>query len=45
VLPADQRPDTPEQLVAGIAAEMAFARDELFDLGLYPAAAATAKAS
>ncbi len=37
VLPADQRPETPEQLAAGIAAELAFARDELLDLGLYAA--------
>ena len=29
-----QRPETPEQLAAGIAAELAFARDELLDLGL-----------
>jgi sugar phosphate isomerase/epimerase len=41
VLPADQRPDTPEQLAAGIAAELAFARDEFLDLGLYPTAATT----
>ena len=37
VLPADQRPETPNQLAAGIAAELAFARDEMLDLGLYPA--------
>jgi sugar phosphate isomerase/epimerase len=37
VLPVDQRPDTPDQLAAGIAAELAFARDELYALGLAPA--------
>ncbi|GAA1810004.1 metabolite traffic protein EboE [Planosporangium flavigriseum] len=37
VLPEDQRPDTPDQLAAGIAAELAFARDELYSLGLAPA--------
>jgi hypothetical protein len=40
VLPVDQRPETPEQLAAGIAAELAFTRDELLDLGLRPANAA-----
>ncbi|MDI1459368.1 metabolite traffic protein EboE [Catellatospora sp. KI3] len=34
VLPPGQRPDTPEQLAAGIAAELAFAREELRGLGL-----------
>jgi sugar phosphate isomerase/epimerase len=37
VLPAGQRPDTPGELAAGIAAELAFARDELYALGLAPA--------
>jgi sugar phosphate isomerase/epimerase len=37
VLPADLRPDTPAELAAGIAAELAFARDELYALGLAPA--------
>jgi sugar phosphate isomerase/epimerase len=37
VLPVDQRPDTPDQLAAGIAAELAFARAELYSLGLAPA--------
>jgi sugar phosphate isomerase/epimerase len=37
VLPADLRPDTPDELAAGIAAELAFARDELYALGLAPA--------
>jgi len=34
VLPAARRPDGPTQLAAGIAAELAFARDELGALGL-----------
>ncbi|MEV0731404.1 metabolite traffic protein EboE [Polymorphospora sp. NPDC050346] len=34
VLPAAHRPGTPDQLAAGIAAELAFARDELLALGL-----------
>jgi hypothetical protein len=34
VLPAGQRPDTPDQLAAGIAAELAYARDLLEELGL-----------
>jgi sugar phosphate isomerase/epimerase len=37
VLPAELRPDTPGQLAAGIAAELAFTRDELQALGLVPA--------
>jgi hypothetical protein len=36
VLPPAQRPTTPDQLAAGIAAELAFARDELCALGLAP---------
>jgi sugar phosphate isomerase/epimerase len=36
VLPPDRRPDGPEALAAGIAAEVAFARDTLRDLGLKP---------
>jgi hypothetical protein len=34
VLPAARRPRSPAQLAAGIAAELAFARDELLALGL-----------
>jgi sugar phosphate isomerase/epimerase len=34
VLPAGQRPDAPDQLAAGIAAELAYARDLLEELGL-----------
>ncbi len=34
VLPAEHRPQTSEQLAGGIAAELAFARDELCALGL-----------
>jgi sugar phosphate isomerase/epimerase len=34
VLPAELRPDNPAQLAAGIAAELAFARDRLTGLGL-----------
>ncbi|MEV1288079.1 metabolite traffic protein EboE [Micromonospora sp. NPDC049679] len=34
VLPVAHRPETPEQLAGGIAAELAFARDELLALGL-----------
>jgi hypothetical protein len=37
VLPAGLRPETPDQLAAGIAAELAFTRDELQTLGLVPA--------
>ncbi|MGC5032583.1 metabolite traffic protein EboE [Micromonospora sp. DT229] len=36
VLPAARRPDTDAELAAGIAAELAFARDELVALGLTP---------
>jgi hypothetical protein len=36
VLPPQQRPRTPEELAAGIAAELAFTRDELIGLGLAP---------
>ncbi|HEX5540384.1 MAG TPA: metabolite traffic protein EboE [Micromonospora sp.] len=36
VLPAAHRPVTPDQLATGIAAELAFARDELSALGLRP---------
>ena len=36
VLPAARRPGTDAELAAGIAAELAFARDELIDLGLTP---------
>jgi sugar phosphate isomerase/epimerase len=38
VLPQRQRPGTDEQLAAGIAAELAFTRDALTDLGLTPEA-------
>ncbi|MEV0129524.1 metabolite traffic protein EboE [Dactylosporangium sp. NPDC050688] len=34
VLPASQRPTGPQQLAAGMAAELAYARDTLHDLGL-----------
>jgi hypothetical protein len=34
VLPPAQRPATPAQLAAGIAAELRFTRDELLTLGL-----------
>ncbi|MGN9890564.1 metabolite traffic protein EboE [Micromonospora sp. L31] len=37
VLPAARRPRTDAELAAGIAAELAFARDELVALGLAPA--------
>ncbi|MEU5790815.1 metabolite traffic protein EboE [Micromonospora purpureochromogenes] len=37
VLPAARRPRTDAELAAGIAAELAFARDELVALGLTPA--------
>jgi sugar phosphate isomerase/epimerase len=37
VLPPDQRPDGPAALAEGIAAELAFTRDELLGLGLVPA--------
>ncbi|MEV6709716.1 hypothetical protein AB0M60_28595, partial [Micromonospora wenchangensis] len=37
VLPAARRPRTDAELAAGIAAELAFARDELVTLGLTPA--------
>jgi hypothetical protein len=36
VLPPDRRPDGPEALAAGIAAEVAYARDTMRDLGLKP---------
>ena len=36
VLPADQRPDTPAELAAGIAAELAYARDLLAQLEVKP---------
>ncbi|GAA2368894.1 xylose isomerase [Catellatospora methionotrophica] len=36
VLPPAQRPVTPAQLASGLAAELAFARDELTALGLTP---------
>lgn len=36
VLPEAQRPTTPDELAAGIAAELAFTRDELTGLGLTP---------
>ncbi len=36
VLPAGRRPSTDAELAAGIAAELAFARDELVALGLTP---------
>ncbi|HEX5596887.1 MAG TPA: metabolite traffic protein EboE [Micromonosporaceae bacterium] len=36
VLPQAHRPATPDQLASGIAAELAFARDELSALGLCP---------
>ncbi|MEV6812519.1 metabolite traffic protein EboE [Micromonospora sp. NPDC051296] len=36
VLPAERRPRTDADLAAGIAAELAFARDELVTLGLTP---------
>ncbi|MFC6021736.1 metabolite traffic protein EboE [Plantactinospora solaniradicis] len=39
VLPAAQRPGSDEELATGIAAELAFARDELTALGLTPAPA------
>ncbi|MBE1492770.1 metabolite traffic protein EboE [Plantactinospora soyae] len=42
VLPAAQRPESDEELAAGIAAELAFARDELTALGLAPAPAGPA---
>ncbi|PWR13220.1 xylose isomerase [Micromonospora acroterricola] len=41
VLPAARRPGTDVELAAGIAAELAFARDELVDLGLTPERAVT----
>jgi hypothetical protein len=44
VLPEAQRPRTVDQLAAGIAAELAFARDELAELGLTPVAG-TARSS
>jgi hypothetical protein len=34
VLPPGSRPETPAQLAAGIAAELAWARDRLTDLDL-----------
>jgi sugar phosphate isomerase/epimerase len=37
VLPVEQRPESDAELAAGIAAELAFARDELTALGLAPA--------
>ncbi len=40
VLPAARRPRTDAELAAGIAAELAFARDELVALGLTPTATA-----
>ncbi|MEV0153908.1 metabolite traffic protein EboE [Micromonospora sp. NPDC050686] len=40
VLPAERRPRTDADLAAGIAAELAFARDELVAVGLTPATAA-----
>ncbi|MFC5925784.1 metabolite traffic protein EboE [Micromonospora vulcania] len=42
VLPEARRPRTDAELAAGIAAELAFARDELVDLGLTPARTASA---
>jgi hypothetical protein len=42
VLPAAQRPASDEELAGGIAAELAFARDELTALGLTPAPAGPA---
>ncbi|MBY8875889.1 metabolite traffic protein EboE [Micromonospora sp. PLK6-60] len=40
VLPAERRPRTDADLAAGIAAELAFARDELVAVGLTPTTAA-----
>jgi hypothetical protein len=36
VLPPGQRPQTPAELAAGIAAELAYARDRMVALGLEP---------
>ncbi|SIN13462.1 metabolite traffic protein EboE [Micromonospora cremea] len=44
VLPAARRPGTDAELAAGIAAELAFARDELVGLGLTPELTTTATA-
>jgi sugar phosphate isomerase/epimerase len=45
VLPTGQRPRTPDQLAAGIAGELAFARDELCALGLSTVRGHTMEAS